>query len=323
MWRRALLFAVLGVFAVLGAVAVASPGGAQARAATADARRVFVVTVGPRSLEDWRATTFLRALMDDGASAILDTRTGVEETDSGRAQLAAIATIGAGARASTTGVGLADALARGGVPFVASIGYRATVGAPPGLRPQDAATGKLASPGVALLNLFEHVPHKEGEPLTPRNVLPYGVAFVADLRARLQPGDMLIVLSEIPTTARALAHRATSMVAVVGPGVPHGLLFSRTSAREGVVALTDIAPTVLRALGIARPASMTGEPIEFRANASPLATLERLDRDRGDSGAPWTLALIAGAVAVAIGLVLYLTRRGARGGRGGRARKQP
>jgi hypothetical protein len=50
-----------------------------------------------------------------------------------------------------------------------------------------------------------------------------------------------------------------------------GQLRSATTRRNGLIAATDVAPTVLKTLGIAVPDQMQGEPIEGRGSADPKA----------------------------------------------------
>ena len=50
-----------------------------------------------------------------------------------------------------------------------------------------------------------------------------------------------------------------------GAGVVRGSLHSPSTKREGLVTLTDIAPTVLEALGVDRPAGMIGNPLRYRS----------------------------------------------------------
>src|SRR5947209_8090861 len=95
-----------------------------------------------------------------------------------------------------------------------------------------------------------------------------------------------------------------------------GQLRSATTRRTGLVAATDVAPSVLRHLGIAVPEAMQGEPIETRGGRDPKA-VERLTNRlavvtarRGD-----TLLWIAGAWLVTLGLLrLARGREGLRTG---------
>jgi hypothetical protein len=56
--------------------------------------------------------------------------------------------------------------------------------------------------------------------------------------------------------------------AVAAPGI-HGLLWSATTRRNGLIAATDVAPTLLHALDIPVPGAMQGQPIEGRGTADP------------------------------------------------------
>src|SRR4051812_6509880 len=76
---------------------------------------------------------------------------------------------------------------------------------------------------------------------------------------------------------------------IAAPGI-RGQLRSATTRRNGLVAATDVAPTVLRVLGIPIPDDMQGEPIEGRAPADP-----QVVEDLGDR-----LAVIAGRRGVAL-----------------------
>jgi hypothetical protein len=58
----------------------------------------------------------------------------------------------------------------------------------------------------------------------------------------------------------------------------HGRLRSATTRRSGLIAATDVAPTVLRTLGIGVPDAMQGEPIEGRGRADARAVEEMAGR---------------------------------------------
>lgn len=71
--------------------------------------------------------------------------------------------------------------------------------------------------------------------------------------------------------------RLTPMV-VVGPGVPHGYIVSPSTKRSGLVALTDLAPTILDALGEDVPSTMPGRALEYREARADLDVLRGYDR---------------------------------------------
>lgn len=65
--------------------------------------------------------------------------------------------------------------------------------------------------------------------------------------------------------------------AIAAPGI-RGQLRSATTRRNGVVAATDVAPTVLRRLGVAVPDKMQGQPITARGAEDPAAVRALGDR---------------------------------------------
>ncbi|HYI60273.1 MAG TPA: glycosyltransferase [Acidimicrobiales bacterium] len=71
--------------------------------------------------------------------------------------------------------------------------------------------------------------------------------------------------------------RLTPMV-VVGPGVPHGYVVSPSTKRAGLVALTDVAPTILDAVGVDVPSTMPGRALEYQAADVDLDVLGDYDR---------------------------------------------
>lgn len=75
--------------------------------------------------------------------------------------------------------------------------------------------------------------------------------------AAAQPHRMVIVAQAPPDPAR------TRLLAIAIRGVgPNGGITSATTRRDGLVAATDIAPTVIDRLGLEKPAEMQGRPIE-------------------------------------------------------------
>jgi hypothetical protein len=116
----------------------------------------------------------------------------------------------------------------------------------------------------------------------------------------LQPGDALGVFQLAPGAAglheldQLLAARGKDdLVYVVrapygkelrllpsglaAPGI-HGQLRSATTRRTGLISATDVAPTVLRTLGVPVPHAMQGEPIAGRGARDPKAVEQLADR---------------------------------------------
>ena len=105
------------------------------------------------------------------------------------------------------------------------------------------------------------------------------------------------------------SHITRRLVAMGAAGVPGSgtALYSGSTRTEGVVSSTDVAPTVLKQLGVDVPDDMSGKPVEARGNASPkdLSQLRNRLTDLGPRrwGVIWLgligALLIAGAVGAA------------------------
>ncbi|MEX2554781.1 MAG: hypothetical protein WEB06_04015 [Actinomycetota bacterium] len=100
--------------------------------------------------------------------------------------------------------------------------------------------------------------------------------FTAEVRTLLDPGDTLIVASLVPPLARVRSGTHLAAVALSGA---RGLPFSGTTRRPGVLALTDLAPTILERAGVAVPEEMQGRAARFAASADPLRTAAELDAE--------------------------------------------
>jgi hypothetical protein len=99
------------------------------------------------------------------------------------------------------------------------------------------------------------------------------------LAATVPPGTLTLVVSVTPP---ADEWRLAPVVAS-GAGVVTGYLHSPSTRRLGLVTLTDVAPTVLAALGAPVPEAFTGRPLRYHptdaAVPDRLGRLVRLDED--------------------------------------------
>ena len=100
-------------------------------------------------------------------------------------------------------------------------------------------------------------------------------AILGRILADVEPSTLVLVVSVVPPDDE---WRLTPVVAA-GPGVARGLLASPSTKRLGLVTLTDIAPTVLAALGEPVPVEMIGHPLRYSTVEPGLGRLTRLDRD--------------------------------------------
>ena len=136
-------------------------------------------------------------------------------------------------------------------------------------------------------------------------------ALLGRLAANLPPGTLLLVVSVTPP---GQDWRLAPVVAA-GAGVVPGSLYSPSTRRLGLVTLTDLAPTVLSALGAPVPGELTGQPLRYTpraAGSAGVARLSRLDRDAAWRGRVWLLVTI-GVVAVQVVLWLVTAASLARG----------
>ena len=86
---------------------------------------------------------------------------------------------------------------------------------------------------------------------------------------------LVLVVSVVPS---GFPYRPTPLVAW-GPGVPHGRITSPSTRQSGVSALTDLAPTILDALGAEVPVELPGSAIRYEAGTADAAALRSLDVD--------------------------------------------
>lgn len=97
---------------------------------------------------------------------------------------------------------------------------------------------------------------------------------------------------------------------VAGPGVPAGTLQSASTQREGLVAITDLAPTVLAALGIDKPIDIPGNALRYSPGRADRGAMRTIDadtdvRERTYYGNSWNFILahlfIYGAALLVVG----------------------
>ena len=150
-------------------------------------------------------------------------------------------------------------------------------------------------------------------------------ASLGRLRAAVEalPGDTLLVVAGISEVNDGRPQLHVGMAR--GPGFTDGWLTSASTGRAPFAQLIDVAPTVLRALGLERPPSMNGQPLLSTGERPPLAEavaeLERINvaaltHHRNTGGFFWALVVVSASV-VALGvLVVGRGRRPAPAGQG-------
>ncbi|HEY7072062.1 MAG TPA: hypothetical protein VH479_18185, partial [Acidimicrobiales bacterium] len=136
-------------------------------------------------------------------------------------------------------------------------------------------------------------------------------SYLAGLVPTLDPGTLLLVVGVRP---RGSDWDLTPTVAY-GAGVVPGSLHSPSTERDGLVTLTDIAPTVLAALGVDRPAGMIGSPLRYRTEPFDMASAQRLNDLAGSREAvyyPMALTFICVQVLAYVFAAVVLSQRGGR-----------
>lgn len=244
----------------------------------------------------------LDALADRGAVAAATVRSLSEEPS----LLAGYATLGAGARALAPEAAAGQAVNAGGrvvVPTAAATiaaNRREHVASPPGalgdaLRRAGLRTAVVGQGALSVMGSDGAVDAGRAGDVGPD-------AFGTEVAAGLSRADVVLVgpgpgvsadpaLGEVVELAGPDAlvlvvgvvppgseGRLTPMVAV-GKGTVPGTLHSQSTRRPGLVTLTDVAPTVLHALGVAVPDAMVGHALRYRPGHADVGQLRSLDRD--------------------------------------------
>ncbi len=88
--------------------------------------------------------------------------------------------------------------------------------------------------------------------------------FMGHIMAQMDPQkDLLFVVVPTPGRYDKESLDKLSLLFAYGTDIPKGFLMSPTTRRPGVVANTDIAPTILHYLGIASPSTMNGRGMQM------------------------------------------------------------
>ena len=100
-----------------------------------------------------------------------------------------------------------------------------------------------------------------------------GLEALDQIVAARRPGDLIYVIRAPPPGRVRLLPTG-----ILGPGFRAKVLYSATTRRPGLVAATDMAPTVLHFLGVPIPKQMEGRVIEARADGDAEAVRESMAR---------------------------------------------
>ena len=132
-------------------------------------------------------------------------------------------------------------------------------------------------------------------------------AAAARLLKAAAAGDTLVMLVSVSPAPDG----HLTPVVLRGAGVRPGRLVSDSTRRDGIVTLGDVAPTILAALGVPRPAGMPGRPLRTRAGAPELGRLLDLEARSARQASAFRLAIYLTAAAL-LALVALARVRSAR-----------
>ena len=133
---------------------------------------------------------------------------------------------------------------------------------------------------------------------------------LADLFRQRLSDDVLVVISGDPPVARQRDGIRLSAVAILGSTFVPGLLTSPTTRRDGIITITDLAPTIVDALGLPPLTGVTGRVATVVPRAHPITYLRPLERDIVRASRDrypltrWMLIIAMVLVAVALAVTL-------------------
>jgi len=261
-----------------------------APANAAPLRRVFILWLDGSTIADWAKPSLpnFNRVLKESALGLLSTRTANESSDPVVMRENAAVTFGAGAQAgadqgkpikvagATPGL-LGDALARGGYmsayvgPFIGDPNVSLALARSDGSPPVYINPRFVAGHGTNAFSVY---------------LIDAGRDSIADVDIRLgallgarAAHDLLVVVSGDPPVARQKKGVRLSAVAILGPGFGPGLLTSGTTRRDGLITLTDLAPTIVDALGLPPLKGITGRVATVVPRAHAATYLQHFDSD--------------------------------------------
>ena len=281
--------------------------------------RLFILWMDGKTLSDWSSPGLpsFHRLLNEAAVGILSTRTARESGDPTVMRENAAATFGAGAQSAarngkplqlsgTTPGLLGDALARAGYnAAVSNFGSGdafagLTLAKRGGTLPRVIRADEFPEATNALLVDLGHAPLLQIDGVLGR------------LIERRSSGDVLVVISGDPPVARQRDGIRLSAVAIQGATFVPGLLTSPTTRRDGIITLTDLAPTIADALGLPPLAGVTGRVATVVPRAHPITYLRPLERDIVRASLDryaltrWMMIIAMVAVAIALAVALWM-----------------
>jgi len=155
-----------------------------------------------------------------------------------------------------------------------------------------------------------------------REALMASDQLVGDLRSRMQPDDLLLVVSPTSPAWAGEAHLGVA-IAVGGDFEAGTALESASTRRKSLVTLPDVAPTILEHFGVERPPVMNGRAMVSKPTSDPpVASMTALDDESvfiDEVKGPLSAIFVLFQVVVYVLLLMLLAWRERRGGVGSTA----
>jgi MFS family permease len=137
-------------------------------------------------------------------------------------------------------------------------------------------------------------------------------ALAAAVAEIARPTDLVIVAGVVPEPLRVRHGVRLGVVAFQGPGFSRGLLSSPTTRRRGLIAITDITPTIADVLGVPID-EVEGRAAVEHASPDPIVAVRELERRllAGHSArGPVTRTPLYAGMLLAIGVFLVTRKTG-------------
>ena len=109
--------------------------------------------------------------------------------------------------------------------------------------------------------------------------------FIPKITSRLDfSKDMLILVSPDSRTFSDIEEERLTPIVIKGPGYEQGMLISSSTRRQGLIAIVDIAPTVLQFMKLKPPVDMVGRPVVNVPHSDTARALINLNLDASRQG---------------------------------------
>ena len=103
--------------------------------------------------------------------------------------------------------------------------------------------------------------------------------FVGDLSKDIDWNkDRVLLVSPTPSSKASALNNLVTPIIFTGNAIEPGVLSSSSTRRQGIVAITDIAPTVLSFWGITQPPEIVGRPIFSRSSGNVMQQVKQLNK---------------------------------------------